>query len=191
MSLTKLTLLSAGGAAVLLAACGGTADTTSSGSASQAGGSTQTGSASTSGVPGIPGGVPGVVDACSLVSADQAGAVTGVTMTKLAAASTGPTCVYTGADQKPAVLIDVTPGGGAGGTAAIDAALQGQIHDSNGQATPVSGVGDTAALIQSSDGAGIAFTKGQTLAIVAVTNATSPVDTGKLTDLAKQLAGQL
>ena len=111
-------------------------------------------------------------------------------MTELSAGSSASTVIYQGPGGKPVLAVAAAPGAAGAGQAEINAALQQQV--TGGQVTPVSGVGDAAALVQSSSAAGIAFIKGNTIVVIAVSQESAgQVDASKLTDLAKSAADKL
>jgi hypothetical protein len=161
------------------------------------------------GIPSLPGGIPGLgsstttgpgatsVDACAAMSQSAAAQVSGASsIAKFSGTNVGGVseCVYadTASGAGAVGLIEQVPGGIAVNTY-LQAAMAQAAHGGSSGAQSLSGIGDQAIKSVESNGASVAFVKGSTLVVLAVSGSTRTGDAieSDLESLAKQVAGQL
>jgi hypothetical protein len=190
----KLALLLTIPTALLLIACGGSTPTASTTPpAKKFSGPTPTGLAT---IPGVTTNGSGTVpDSCTVVSADAANQVTGSTaMVKLTGTTQGgiSECIYddTGSGAGVSVIIEQIPG--LATQAILQASIAQASHDNSGS-EPVSGIGDQALKQVQSNGATVAFVKGNTVVIVGASGSSRTGDAIEtdLETICKTIAGQI
>lgn len=182
------------GAVAFLAACGGGGSASGNLQNSVGGGNVGAGAGVSS--PSAPGGTnangPGAtIDACTAMSASAASQISGGNVTKVSGtkASGGSVCSY--ADQAHHVgavaIIESIPG--VTGTAALQAAINQPAVGGAGNAQPLGGLGDAALKDVEAHAATVAFSKGNTVVVVAVYGSTR--DGGSIESDLESLAQQI
>jgi hypothetical protein len=158
--LTVLTIL----AALLMVACGGTSPSSTAKTANNK----QPGT-SASQAPGT----QKSLDACTEVSDSTAARISGAPgMVKQAGTNAGgiSECIYVDNSSGAGVVILIEQIPGVVGGAAMQAAMAQASHDSSGNQVPVSGIGDQAFKEVEDNSSTLAFAKGGTLAVLAVSS---------------------
>jgi hypothetical protein len=182
---------------ILIAACGGGSATTAP-TATPAAAASQAAS-SPAAVASLPtvtggGGLPGALDAGTIVTADMAASIIGGSPTKvvipgLGGPGMGLVAYSTATGDTVTVLVEQVPGGIA--NAGLQAAIQ--AAGAQGSLTSISGLGDAAGKVVATYEATVAFVKGSNLVvIVASSSTTAGTDLEpKVEAVARQVAGKI